>query len=168
MNKVYEFNGKKYRLKELTLDLMHKASPLLIKYREMHYKYTCNIDTTKLDAAEFELGQLKQAIADLKEGPIPDLKQINNLELKLIEAEGVLKCPKLMAVRKYLNDTEALALYQILTDAKFISGILNSILLLCDGMRSPEIKPMELQVKDSIRFIKDVIADFFLLTTVNS
>jgi len=39
MENIFEFNGKKYRLRELDLDLLHRASPLLIKYKELQDKY---------------------------------------------------------------------------------------------------------------------------------
>ena len=168
MNKIYEFNGKKYRLRELDLNLMHRASPLLIKYRELHYKYTCNIDTTKLDSVEYEAEQLKLAIKELKESNISDAEQINKFEIKLNEAESILKSPALAAVKKYLTDTEALALYEILTDAEFMANILNGILIYTGKNEKAEIKAGELQNKDAIKFIKEVIGDFFLLTTMNS
>ena len=168
MEKIYEFNGKKYRLRELDLDLLHKASPLLIKYRELHYKYTRNIDTAKLDAAEFEAEQLKLAITELKEAENPSAEDISKLELKLKEAESVLRNPTFTALKKYLNDTEALAIFEILTDAEFMANILNCILISIDEKKNAGIKTEELQNKDAMKFIKEVIADFFLLTTLNS
>jgi hypothetical protein len=169
MDKVYEFNGKKYSLRELDLDLMHRASPLLIRYRELHYKYTFNIDTSKLDAALFEAEQLRLAIKDLKDNSEhPDIEHIGRLELKLSEAESALKNPALTALQKYLSDTEALVLYEILTDAEFISKILNGILIVIDEKKKPEIKKEELQDKQAIKFIKEVIGDFFLLTAMSS
>lgn len=168
MDKVYEFNGKKYRLRKLDLNLMHKASPLLIRYRELHYKYTCNIDTGKLDMAEYDGEQLKLAIKELKESGNSCAENIGKLELKLREAESVLKSPALTALRKYLNDTEALALYEILTDAEFMANILNGILIPTGEKENTEIKTEELQDKDSIKSIKGVIGDFFLLTRMNS
>ncbi len=167
MDKVYEFNGKMYRLRELDLDLMHKASPLLIRYRELHYKYTCNIDTAKLESAEFEVEQIRLAIGELKDSDNPSTESINRLELKLAETESVLNSPKLTALKKYLNDTEALALFEILTDAEFMANILNGILISIDKKKSAGIKTEELQNKDAMKFIKEVIADFFLLTTVS-
>ncbi len=165
MDKVYEFNGKKYRLRELDLNLLHDASPLLIKYRELHYRYTCNIDTTTLDTAEYEAEQLKQAINECDSS---EIEYLSKLELKLKEAEDVLKSPGLIALKKYISDTEALALFEILTDAVFMKGILNKILIPDSGKEKIDITEDDLRSKDSIGFIKEVIADFFLLTMKNS
>lgn len=168
MDKIYEFNGKKYRLRELDLNLMHKVSHLLIKYRELYYKYTCNIDTTKLDEVEFEVEQLKLAINELKESDNPCAEDISKLEFNLKEAESFLSSPTLISLRKYLNDTEALALFEIITDAEFMSVILNGILTSIDEKVKTEIKTEELQNKDAIKFIKEVIGDFFLLMKMHS
>ena len=83
MENIFEFNGKKYRLRDLDLDLLHRASPLLIKYRELHYKYTRTIDTTKLDEAENEVILLKNAIEEVNESNECSAQQL----LKLNETD---------------------------------------------------------------------------------
>jgi len=165
MNKTYEFNGKKYRLRELDLDLLHRASPMLIRYRELIYKYTCNIDTTKLDAAEYELAELRKA---LKECGTDNSKLLNKLKTKIDEAGRILNTGENAKLRKYVSDTEALALFEVITDAEFLSGILNDILILEESNDLPGITSKELRDKNSLGFIKQVIADFFLLTQMNS
>ena len=167
MNNVYEFKGKKYSLKEIDLELMHGASPLLIKYRELLYKHTCNIDTSVLDETEYEITQLKQAVTDLNSEGEKEIVRIAELESKIRDRELKLKTPALVSLRKYLNDMEAMAMYEILTDAEFIAGIINSILKQTGNNERADITPNDLMSKDSLSFIKTVIEDFFLLVMKN-
>ena len=163
--KIFELDEKRYRLKELDLDMMHSAAPLLIRYRELLYKYTCNIDTTKLDSAEYEVSQIKDAI---KECGSTDNELLNRLKFKLKDAQEVLNSNELVKLKKYLSDTEAIALFEMLSDAEFIAGILNGILISIEEKKSHTLTKEELQSKDAIQFIKEVIADFFLLTAMNN
>ncbi len=164
-NNNYVFNGRKYRLRELDLDMMHNAAPLLIRYREMLFTRTRNIDTTTLDAAEYDAAQLKQAINECEES---DTETLGKLNLRLAEAEVRLGSGENAKLRKYLNDTEALVLFEILTDAEFMCRILNNILESADDKHKPDIKPWELSGKNAAGFIKKVTADFFLLTASSS
>ena len=93
---------------------------------------------------------------------------MNRLKFKLKDAQEVLNSNELVKLKKYLSDTEAIALFEMLSDAEFIAGILNGILISIDEKKSHVFTKEELQCKDAIRFIKEVIADFFLLTWSNN
>ncbi len=169
MDKTYTFKDNQYKLRELDLNLLHKASPLLIKYRELHYKYTAGIDTSKLDAAQNEITQIKEAARQLDESEDPGIEQqIHKLKVNLEKAEEVLRSPKLTALQKYLGDTEALVLFEIITDAGFMAEVLNNILRSTDEKEKTKIKTDDLLHKNSLKLIKEVITDFFLLTLKNS
>ncbi len=161
MDNSYEFNGCKYRLRKLDLGVLHKASPLLIKYRELIYRYSAGLDTSKLLYAENEVSNIKQAIEDAKTQIQVDETALNKLMEKLKEAEKVLQNPGIATLKKHLAEIEALALFEIITDAEFISGLFKDILVSDEGAK---VKFQTTMLTDigSVEFIKKVIADFFL------
>jgi len=161
MNNIYEFNGNKYKLKKLDLGVLHKASPLLIKYRELVYKYSAGIDSSQLLFAENELGILKDAIEEAESETPVNEELLNKLQLKLKEAEKLLNAPSLVQLKKHLVEIESLALFEIITDAEFISGLFSDILVSAEGARVKFDKNSFSEI-NSIEFIKKVIADFFL------
>jgi len=163
LENIFEFNGKKYRLRELDLDLLHRASPLLIKYRELHYKYTRTIDTTKLDEEENEVLLLKNTIEEVNESDECSAQQLLKLNEKLKAAEERLRSPELTTTKQYVGDMEALALYEIITDATFMAKLLNDILISDSHEEKVNITESELKKPESLEFIKQVIASFFLL-----
>lgn len=161
MDNIYEFKGNKYRLKKLDLGVLHKASPLLIKYRELIYKYSAGIDTSQLLYAENEVTTINGAIEEAElEIPV-DETLLNKLKQKLTEAEKLLQKPDIASLKKHLSEIEALALFEIITDAEFISGLFTDILVSAEGAK---VKFEKNSISDigSIEFIKKVIADFFL------
>lgn len=161
MDNIYEYNGNKYSLKKLDLGVLHRASPLLIKYRELIYKYSSGIDSSKLLYAENEISIIKQAIEEAKKETPVDEKLFNKLALKLEQAEAVLQYPEILLLKKHLAEIEALALFEIITDAEFISGLFNDILVSAEGARVKFDKNSFSEI-NSIEFIKKVITDFFL------
>lgn len=163
MENIFEFNGKKYRLRELDLDLLHRASPLLIKYRELHYKYTKTIDTTELDEAENEVIILKNAIVEVNESDECSAQQLLKLNEKLKSAEAKLSSPELTTTKRYVGDMEALALYEIITDTTFMARLLNDILISDSPREKVNFTESELKNPESLEFIKQVITSFFLL-----
>ncbi len=161
MKNNYEYNGNKYSLKKLDLGVLHKASPLLIKYRELIYKYSSGIDSSKLLYAENEISIIKQAIEEAGKETPGDEKLLNKLALKLKHAEAVLQVPEILLLKKHLAEIEALALFEIITDAEFISGLFSDILVSAEGARVKFDKNSFAEI-NSLEFIKKVIADFFL------
>ncbi|HMQ79164.1 MAG TPA: hypothetical protein PKE39_09775 [Ignavibacteria bacterium] len=161
MDNIYEYNGIKYKLKKPDLGVLHKASPLLIKYRELIYKYSAGIDSSQLLCAENEVIILKEAIEEA-EAEIPvNEESLNKLKQKLIEAEKLLNAPPISQLRKHLAEIDSLALFEIITDAEFISGLFSDILVSAEGARVKFDKNSFSEI-DSIEFIKNVITDFFL------
>lgn len=163
MKNEFEFNGKNYRLRELDLDLLHRASPLLIKYRELHYKYTRTIDTTELDESENEVIILKNALKEVCGSDEESTLQLNRLNEKLKAAEVKLSSPELTTTKQYIGDMEALALYEIITDTTFMARLLNDILISDSPHEKVNITESELKNPESLEFIKQVISSFFLL-----
>lgn len=163
MKNIYEFNGKKYRLRKLDLGMLHKASPLLIKYRELVYKYSAGIDTSLFMYAENEAGTIRSAIDEARtEVPVNE-ELLCKLSQKLNEAEMVLQKPEITSIKKHLAEIESLALFEIITDAEFISGLFSDILLSAEGAKV-KFERNSFSEISSIDFIKKVIADFFLST----
>jgi len=162
MNNIYEYNGIKYKLKKPDLGVLHKASPLLIKYRELVYKYSACVDSTQLLYAENEIGILKEAIDEAgSEIPVNE-ELLNILKQKLRDAEKLLDVPPLAKLRKHLAEIESLALFEIITDAGFISELFSDILVSAEGAKVKFDKNSFSEI-NSIEFIKKVIADFFLI-----
>jgi len=163
MENIFEFNGKKYRLRELDLDLLNRATPLLTRYRELHYKYTSTLDTTKLDEAENEVLLLKKALDEITEQDSENSEVYSRLSGKLKSAEEKLNSTELISIRQYINDMEALALYEIITDASFMAKLLSEILVNDSSTGKVIIIESDLKDPSSLEFIKRIIADFFLL-----
>ncbi|HWA06953.1 MAG TPA: hypothetical protein VG961_10435 [Ignavibacteria bacterium] len=163
MNNIYEFNGNKYRLKKLDLGVLHKAAPLLIKYRELVYKYSAVIDTSQLMYAENEVSTIRSAINETRTESNADEELLKKLDEKLAEAQKLLNKPKLQLQRKHLAEIESLALFEIITDAEFISVLFTDILQSDEGAKVKFCKNSFCEIS-SIEFIKKVIADFFLST----
>ena len=161
MNNIYEYNGNKYKLKKLDLGVLHKASPFLIKYRELVYKYSAGIDTSQLLYADNEVSNLKKAFEEAESETPVNEELLNKLEQKLSNAEKLLNAPPLAKLRKHLAEIESLALFEIITDAEFISGLFSDILVSAEGARVKFDKNSFSEI-NSIEFIKKVIADFFL------
>ncbi|NOS86899.1 MAG: hypothetical protein HOP31_17335 [Ignavibacteria bacterium] len=161
MNNIFELNENKYKLKKLGLGVLHKASPLLIKYRGLIYKYSAGIDSTQLLYAENEISILKEAIEEAgSEKPVNE-ELLKKLKQKLGESEKLFNAPPLEQLRKHLAEIESLALFEIITDAEFISGLFSDILVSAEGARVKFDKNSFSEIT-SIEFIKKVIADFFL------
>lgn len=161
MDNIYEFNGDKYKQKKLDLGVLHKASPFLIKYRELIYKYSAGIDSAQLLYAENEISILKEAVEEAgSEVPVNE-ELLNKLKQKLKETEKILDAPHLMQLRKHLAEIESLALFEIITDAEFISVLFSDILVSADGA-GVKFDINSFREITSIEFIKKVIADFFL------
>jgi hypothetical protein len=161
MNNIYEYNENKYKLKKLDLGVLHKASPLLIKYRELVYKYSAGVDSTQLLYAENEISILKEAIEEAgSEIPVNE-ELLKKLKQKLGESEKLFNAPPLAQLRKHVAEIESLALFEIITDAEFISGLFSDILVSAEGAIVKFDKNSFSEIT-SIEFIKEVIADFFL------
>ncbi len=161
MNSIYEFNGRKYRLRNLDLGMLHKASPLLIKYRELIFKYSSGIDTSKLLYSENEVSTIKLAIDEaMRDIPVDD-GLLSKLRKRLREADQVLLKPEIITLKKHIAEIECLALFEIITDAEFVSGLFSDILLTEEGKKANFDKNSFSDLA-SIEFIKKVIADFFL------
>ena len=163
MTNTFEFKGKKYRLRELDLDLLHRASPLLIKYRELHHKYTYNIDSAALDEAENELYILKEALVESKKKNTPDMASKNKLQERYKQAEEKLRTPDLKNLKQYVSDMEALALYEIITDSVFIAELFNRMLIYAEANETVNFTAEELKAGDALEFIRNVIRSFFLI-----
>ena len=163
MKNFFEFNGKKYRLRNFDLDLLHRASPLLIKYRELHHKYTCNIDTTALDEAENELNIINEAIDEMDENKTTDITAKNKLQERYNQAEAKLRTPQFKTLRQYVSDMEALALYEIITDSVFVAELFNRMLLPAEADETVNFTAEELKAGDALEFIRKVISSFFLI-----
>jgi len=161
MDNTYDFNGSKYRLRKLDLGVLHKASPLLIKYRELVYKYSAGVDTSQLIYADNEVSNLKKAIEEAESETPVNEELLKKLQLKLKESEKLLNEPPIAQLRKHVAEIESLALFEIITDAEFISGLFSDILVSAEGARVKFDKNSFSEI-NSIEFIKKVIADFFL------
>lgn len=163
---TYELNGNKFRLKELTLGVLNAASPLLSSYRQEFYRLTEDTDTSQLDELLGEIDLLGEALKSAEEENQPE-KNILKLRSRLEELKNKLKKAPYGAQQKFLNEMESLALLNVLTDTELLSGILNGILVNIDG-ENLRISDKQLNGTDSIEFIKQVIADFFLLIQSSS
>jgi len=165
-NNIYRVGTAEYRLKELTLGVMHYAVPLFRKYRQQHFELTRGIDTSALEAKKQEISDLEDALQQLKGSELTDSTHIAKLSVRLEEAKAALKSDtKLNTLQKYYSEMEALAMYSLITDKELLMEILPEILESTAGKAiSPEEAASLLENAGSITFVKDAVTDFFSLT----
>ncbi|MBE2217979.1 MAG: hypothetical protein IAE90_07250 [Ignavibacteria bacterium] len=165
-NNIYKAGSAGYRLKELTLGVMHYAVPLFKKYRQQHFELTCGIDTTELEAKQKEISDLTEALEQLNGAGSSDSAQRTKLAAKLEETKAALESDtKLRTLQKYYSDMEALAMYSLITDKELLREILPEILERAEGKPiTPEQAAALLDNAGSIAFVKDAVTDFFSLT----
>lgn len=164
--KTYKTGNSEYRLKELTLGVMHQAVPLFKKYRNLHFELTGGIDTAELECVQRQAKELELALEQLNSEDAPDADQTARLSAKLGEIRAALNTdPKLKSVQKYYSDMEALAMYSLITDKGLLGNVLPEILETAAG------KPVTkndaaaiLETAESLSFVKDAVTDFFSLT----
>ena len=165
-NKTYKAGNSVYRLKELTLGVMHQAVPLFRKYRELHFELTGGIDTSELESMQRQVNELELVLEQLNSGASPDAIQIARLSTKLEETKAALNTdPILKNVQKYYSDMEALAMYSLFTDKELLGSVLPGILETTEGnsMTANETAAI-LESAEGLNFVKDAVTDFFSLT----
>lgn len=165
-SKTYKAGNSEYRLKELTLGVMHHAVPLFRKYRELHFEFTGGIDTSELEGMQHQAKKLELALQQLEKSNSPDEAQITRLLTKLKETKAALNTDaKLKNIRKYLSDMEAIVLYSLITDKELLGKVLPEIMESPAGnsMTASEAAAI-LKSTDSLDFVKDAVTDFFSLT----
>ncbi|MCC6865763.1 MAG: hypothetical protein IT280_06335 [Ignavibacteria bacterium] len=156
----YNFNGKLYSIKPLSLDILHKVSPLLVRFKQEHYRLTKDIDMRELTELESGISELENAIDGETNKKSEDTGLKEKLQIQLKELKKEYNSVKFTSVREHILKMESLALLNIITDAEFISKMLNIIL---DCQNSDECFTVEkINTMDAFKFIKQVIADFFL------
>mgnify|MGYP001235136921 CR=1 FL=1 len=165
-NNIYRVGTAEYKLKELTLGVMHYAVPLFRKYRQQHFELTSGIDTSELDLKQKEISDLAKALQQLNGAELPDSTHISKLSARLVEAKAALKSDaKLNTLQKYYSEMEALAMYSLITDKELLMEILPEILESTEGKTIlPEEAASLLDNAGSITFVKDAVTDFFSLT----
>ena len=165
-NRTYKAGKTEYRLKELTLGVMHHAVPIFRKYRELHFEITGSIDTSELESMQRQAGELELALEQLNSGDPTDGIQIARLSTKLEETKAALNTdPKLKNVQKYYSDMEALVMYSLITDKELLGNVLHEILETTAGnsMTANEAAAI-LESAEGLNFVKDAVTDFFSLT----
>lgn len=164
--KIYTYKGSIYKMKPLNLGLMHKAAPLLVRYRRLHYEYTKDIDMTSVDALQDRVKELKTAVSQLEQDSNTNEDRIISLKAKLSEAETELRDnPSLGKLMKLYSDTEGLAMYELITDTAVIRPVISAILVKVDEVNKTHINPeLDLNEPEIIEFVKEVITDFFSYT----
>lgn len=164
-DKIYSIQGNSFKMLPLNLGLMNKAAPLLLKYRKLHFEYTGDIDTSRVENAEENISGLKTVIDELedKEGDhsarITELKE----KLQLLEEEHK-NDRKLQSVIKLYNDCEGLAMYELLTSRNIIIPFLKNVLADAGGNIPSQIDNIDFNLAGAADFIKEVLTDFFTLT----
>lgn len=164
--RIYKAGKTEYRLKPLTLGVLHHAVPIFMKYRQLHFELTGAIDTSELEDMQHQVKELELALQQLKEADTPDEAQIARLSTKLDETNAALNTDtKLKNVQKYLNDMEALVLYSLITDKVLLGKVLPGILEKTTGNAMTVNEAADiLESTYSLDFIKDAVTDFFTLT----
>jgi len=165
-NNIYRVGTAEYKLKELTLGVMHYAVPLFRKYRQQHFEITRGIDTSELEAKQQEISDLAKALQQLDKAESTDSVHTAKLSAKLEEAKAALKSDaKLNTLQKYYSEMEALAMYSLITDKELLMEILPEIVESTEGKTIlPEEAASLLEKAESIQFVKDAVTDFFSLT----
>lgn len=158
---IYELNGNKYILKELTLGVLNAASPLLASYRQEYYRLTEDTDTSQLEDLKNEINLLTEAL-NAEESYELQVKKDNKINNRLEELNKKLNRTPFLTQQKFLKEMESIALLNVLTDTELLTDVLNRILVNENGA-SIKINKSLLNDSDSFEFIKQVIADFFLL-----
>jgi len=158
---TYEFKGNKFRLKELTLGVLNASSPLLAAYRQEFYRLTEDTDSSQLDELKNEIELITDALNTAESDALPE-KEINKLGTRLNELKKKLNKAPYITLQKFLKEMESIALLNVLTDTKLLSDVLNGILVNENGDEI-NINESHINDADSFEFIKQVIADFFLI-----
>jgi hypothetical protein len=163
-NKVYCFNGKNFRLRNIDLGVLNKAAPLLLKFRRLQFEYTKDIDDTELRKAKAEIEDIKTALSQLETGSNGNENEICRLKdkLRVSETEFENNSP-LQSMQKLINDAESLALFELLTDRETILPFLKNVL----EAENCSLDEINFDKPGVLEFIRAVVTDFFLLTLKN-
>ena len=172
MNNQYQHNGKSYTLKPLTLGVLKKIIPLLVKLRKLQHEYTKDIDMSDVNKSRRRLNELEEAKKQLT--VIADNEESNEKRIEAIEKISKLN-DKISAHRselennesfqnkiKLFNECPAFAIYEIITNIEIIKPVIEAVL---EG----DAGQIEINFEDpeTIKFITRMITDFFLLIQKN-
>ncbi len=168
-NKIYSYKDKSYKMAPLNLGLMNKAAPLLIKYRKLHYEYTKDIDMSRVEAIQNRIDELKTAISQVESGTNAGEDRLAALRSKLAEAENELNDDvSLRNLMRFYRDSEGLAMYELITDAKVVKPLLSNIMIPADSESiRDKLREQDFNVPEIFDFIKEVLTDFFSYTLQN-
>lgn len=173
MNKQYEYNGKQYKLKPLTLGVMKDIMPLLVRLRKHVYNYTSDIDMTEVNKARQRIADFEKAKEQLGEKLEGDLlnderlhiiNRLNNLGEKITLHKTELESDNRLAEKiKLYNECSSFAVIELLSDVKLVKPAINSLIECADG-------DVEINTEDpaAVKFILQILTDFFLLIKMNS
>lgn len=160
--KEYKYGGHSFRLLPNTIKLLNLAAPVLIKYRKLEYQHTKDIDLTTVHEIRMRFDELKDSINDLESVPEAerDIKRIESLKetLKAEQLEFESDTSLQNGIELY-NDCVALAMFELVTDISLMRPLMDNILV-------GDVKAGTLDYTDPkiVDFIKEVIADFFLIS----
>lgn len=165
MNKQYQYNGKTYRLKPLTLGIMRGIMPALVKLKKLVYKYTSDIDMTEVNKNRQKIAELEKAREQLNiqledeiqnDERIKIINRINSLAEKAALYKTELENDRNLSgkIRLY-NECSSMAVMELFSEAELVGAAVAAIL---EG--DPHI---DINNPDAVKFISEVLTDFFLL-----
>ena len=172
MNNQYEYNGKKFKLKPLTLGLMKDVMPLLVRLRKLVYKYTSDIDMTEVNKARQRIADLekaKQQLSGQLEDNLPNderlhiINRLNSLGEKITLHKTELESDNKLAEKiKLYTECSSFAIVELLSDTELVKPAINSLIECGEG-------EFIINIYDPayIKFITQVLTDFFLLIKMN-
>jgi hypothetical protein len=165
LEKTYSFCNNIYKLKPITLEVLNAAVKLIAAYRKNYFENTANIDTSELTLLENEIQQINNAIKQEKINPEGKNNPNNLIKLKqmLAQKQNQLQAPKFIALKKLIAESDAVALLDTITNYDLIIPLIPKIIESTNGSK---INPTaeQLNSAEGFNFIKNIIADFFLIT----
>jgi hypothetical protein len=161
-NKTYKYKAQDFKLKPHSLEMMHNAAPLMIKYRRLLWEHTKDIDMRKVENAKLYISELETALEQMKKENTPDIVKIDELTLKLGRTKEDFETNnEYQSLIKLYSDSEKLAMYELITDSQLIKPFLCSVL---DG----NTDKLDFTGADIFELVKEVVPDFFSLIAGNS
>ena len=172
MDTKYQYNGKSYTLKPLTLGVLKKLMPLFAKLRKLQHEYTKDIDMSDVNKSRQRLNELEEAKKQLTDNAENEESNDNRLEAaeKLNKLNDKISAHRselennesFMQKIKLFNECSAFAIYEVITNIELIKPVIEAIL---EG----DAGQLEINFEDpeTIKFITRVITDFFLFIQKN-
>jgi len=171
MEKQYYYNGNHYTLKPLSLGIMKDIIPVIIRLRKLIYQYTNDIDMTEVNKLKFLIAGLEKAREQLTaqlEGELSNeerlhtANRINSLNEKILLYKSELESDRNISEKnKLYNECSAMAVFELFSDISLLQPVICKIL-------SPENVEIDPRDPLAVKFLSNVLTDFFLLITMNN